>query len=188
MSLVELIILAVGLSMDALAVSICKGLSQPKLKASHMAVTGLYFGGFQALMPLLGYLLGVQFERFMTSFDHWIAFILLGLIGLGMIKESREAACPVGSQSFGPKAMIPLAVATSIDALAAGVTFAFLNVSILPAVTLIGLITFAFSAFGVWVGHRFGARFKSRAELAGGIVLILMGLKILLQHLGILPF
>ncbi|WP_418667284.1 manganese efflux pump MntP family protein [Allofournierella sp.] len=188
MSFVELFVLAVGLSMDALAVSICKGLSQPALKARHLIVTGLYFGVFQALMPLLGWLLGAQFERFISGFDHWVVFILLGLIGLGMIRESREKSCPASSSSFGPKAMFPLAVATSIDALAAGVSLALLSVDILWAILLIGLTTFFLSALGVWVGHRFGARYKSRAELAGGIVLILMGTKILLQHLGVLPF
>lgn len=188
MGLLELFVLAVGLSMDALAVSICKGLSQPALKARHLAVTGLYFGVFQALMPALGWLLGAQFERFISNFDHWVVFLLLGLIGLGMVKESRQKACPASSSSFGPRAMLPLAVATSIDALAAGVSLAFLKVNILWAAGLIGLTTFCLSALGVWVGHRFGARYKSRAELAGGIVLILMGTKILLQHLGVLPF
>lgn len=188
MSLPELFLLAVGLSMDALAVSICKGLSGPALKLRHLVITGLYFGIFQALMPLLGWLLGAQFERFISNFDHWIVFILLGFIGLGMIKESREASCPASSRSFGPREMFPLAIATSIDALAAGVSLALLEVDILWAIGLIGLTTFCLSALGVWVGHRFGARYKSRAELAGGIVLILMGSKILLQHLGLLPF
>ena len=184
MSLLDLFILAVGLSMDAMAVAICKGLSVQKLKPRHAVITGLYFGGFQAGMPVIGYFLGRQFSAYIESVDHWIAFVLLGLIGANMIKESfgDAEAC---NCSFCPKAMLPMAVATSIDALAVGVTFAFLGVSIVPAVSLIGVITFILSAVGVYVGHLFGARFKSKAELAGGIVLILMGLRILLEHLGI---
>lgn len=187
MSLIELFILAVGLSMDAFAVSICKGLSLPALKPRHAVITGLYFGGFQALMPLVGYLLGTQFQQFITNIDHWIAFVLLVFIGVNMIRESRSEPEELNSQ-FGPAAMLPLAVATSIDALAVGVTFAFLSVSIVPAVSLIGVTTFCLSAVGVIIGHRFGARYKSRAELAGGIVLVLMGCKILLEHLGFLSF
>lgn len=187
MSLFELFILAVGLSMDAMAVAICKGLSIPKLKLRHAIITGLYFGGFQAAMPLIGYFLGRQFSSYIQAFDHWIAFVLLALIGANMIKESfggaEECDC-----SFCPKAMLPMAVATSIDALAVGVTFAFLNVSIVPAVSFIGVITFTLSAVGVWIGHLFGARFKSKAELTGGIVLVLMGCKILLEHLGVLEW
>ena len=188
MSLIELFILAVGLSMDAFAVAVCKGLSQPRLKAGHMAVTGLYFGGFQALMPLLGWLLGAQFAQLIGGFDHWVVFVLLGLIGFGMVKESREAACPAQSRGFSPKEMVPLAVATSIDALAAGVSLALLDVNIGGAVAFIGLTTFALSALGVWAGHKFGARYKSGAELCGGVVLILMGVKVLLEHLGLLAF
>lgn len=187
MSLIELFILAVGLSMDAFAVSICKGLSLPALKPRHAVITGLYFGGFQALMPLIGYLLGTQFQQFITNVDHWIAFVLLVFIGVNMIRESRSEPEELNSQ-FGPAAMLPLAVATSIDALAVGVTFAFLSVDIVPAVSFIGVITFCLSALGVAIGHRFGARYKSRAELAGGIVLVLMGCKILLEHLGFLTF
>lgn len=183
MSLFELFILAVGLSMDAFAVSICKGLSVGELKPKHALICGLYFGGFQALMPFLGWLLGIQFQSFITSVDHWIAFILLGIIGLNMIKESRsqEEECP--DASFGPKAMLPLAVATSIDALAVGVTFAFLDVQIAPAVSFIGVITFLLSAVGVKIGNVFGLKYKSKAELFGGIVLVAMGLKILIEHL-----
>lgn len=187
MSLIEIFILAVGLSMDAMAVAICKGLSVPELKPRHAIITGLYFGGFQAGMPLIGYFLGRQFSTYIETFDHWIAFILLGLIGANMIKESfgkaEECNC-----SFCPKAMIPMAIATSIDALAVGVTFAFLNVSIVPAVSFIGVITFALSAAGVYIGHLFGSKFKSKAELVGGIVLVLMGCKILLEHLGVLEW
>ena len=187
MSIIDLFILAVGLSMDAMAVSICKGLSVQKLKFHHALITGLYFGGFQAAMPLLGYFLGRQFSSYIESIDHWIAFILLALIGGNMIKESfgKEEEC---NCSFCPKAMIPMAIATSIDALAVGVTFAFLNVSIIPAVSLIGVITFSLSAVGVYIGHLFGSRFKAKAERIGGIVLILMALRILLEHLEILDW
>lgn len=182
MQIWELFILAVGLSMDAFAVAVCKGLSVKELRPRHMAIVGLYFGGFQALMPLLGYFLGVQFQSMIASFDHWIAFVLLALIGVSMIRESRE--CPdCADASFHFKAMLPLAVATSIDALAVGVTFAFLQVDIVPAVSFIGVITFLLSAVGIRIGHVFGAKYKSRAELAGGIVLILMGTKILIEHL-----
>ena len=187
MSLFDLFILAVGLSMDATAVAICKGLSVQKLKPRHAVITGLYFGGFQAAMPLIGFLLGRQFQSYIESVDHWIAFVLLGLIGANMIKESFGEAEEVNC-SFCPKAMLPMAVATSIDALAVGVTFAFLKVDIVPAVSFIGVITFALSAVGVYVGHLFGAKFKSKAELTGGIVLILMGCKILLEHLGVLDW
>ena len=185
MSLWELFVIALGLSMDAFAVAVCKGLSVPTLRPVHSLTCGLYFGVFQGLMPLLGWLLGVQFQSMITSIDHWIAFLLLGLIGVNMIRESREASCPLDS-SFSPRAMLPLAVATSIDALAVGITFAFLNVKILPAVIFIGTVTFLLSAAGVRVGAVFGARFRSKAELAGGVILILMGLKILLEHLGVL--
>lgn len=180
-----LFIIAVGLSMDAFAVSVCKGLSIRELKPKHALITGLYFGGFQALMPIIGFLLGKQFEHLITSIDHWIAFVMLSIIGLNMIKESRSCAEELNG-SISPKAMLPLAVATSIDALAVGITFAFLKVNIIYAVIFIGITTFILSAAGVKIGQIFGAKFKSKAELAGGIVLILMGLKILLEHLGII--
>ena len=180
-----LFLIAVGLSMDAFAVSICKGLSLKELRFRHSVITGLYFGGFQALMPLFGYLLGKQFEHLITSIDHWIAFVMLGLIGLNMIKESRSQAEELNG-SMSPKAMLPLAIATSIDALAVGITFAFLKVNIIYAVVFIGVTTFILSAAGVKIGQLFGAKFKSKAEFAGGLVLILMGLKILLEHLGII--
>ncbi|MGE4352902.1 MAG: manganese efflux pump MntP family protein, partial [Oscillospiraceae bacterium] len=181
MSLIELFIIAVGLSMDAFAVSICKGLSVSHVGILHCFTAGLYFGVFQAVMPLIGYVLGVQFQSLITSIDHWIAFGLLCFIGISMIRESRE--CPVAaSADFSPKAMLPLAVATSIDALAVGVTFAFLQVEIVPAVGFIGIITFVLSAAGVYFGNMVGAKFKSHAELFGGVVLILMGAKILLEH------
>ena len=185
MELWELLVIAVGLSMDAFAIAICKGLSVGKIEKKHFIITGLWFGGAQAIMPLIGYLLGTGFQSFIEQIDHWIAFVLLGIIGLGMIKESREQCKPLDA-SFSAKVMFPLAIADSIDALAAGVTFAFLEVKIVPAIILIGVITFAFSAFGVWLGNRFGERYKSKAELTGGIILIIMGTKILLEHLGVL--
>ena len=186
MGLLELFILAVGLSMDAFAVSVCKGLSVTKMEPKHALLCGTYFGGFQALMPALGYLLGSQFESMITQIDHWIAFVLLGIIGSSMIKESREDEEEEVSASFDMKTMLALAVATSIDALAVGVTFAFLHVNIVWAVTFIGCTTFVLSAIGVKVGNVFGMKYKSRAELAGGVILILMGIKILLEHLGFL--
>ncbi|MDD2956229.1 MAG: manganese efflux pump MntP family protein [Oscillospiraceae bacterium] len=182
MQLWELFLIAVSLSMDAFAVSVCKGLSVKQVRPKHALVAGAYFGGFQMLMPLIGYFLGGAFESLITGIDHWIAFVLLGLIGANMVKESRGESENL-NDSFSFRAMLPLAVATSIDALAVGVTFAFLQVDILAAVCLIGATTFLFSAGGVHIGNRFGVKYKSRAELAGGIVLILMGLKILVEHL-----
>ena len=186
MGLLELFVIAVGLSMDAFAVSICKGLSVRELKPKHALTVGVYFGGFQILMPLIGLALGVRVQSFITSIDHWIAFVLLGLIGANMIRESREQDEENLSDSFSFGTMLPLAVATSIDALAVGVTFAFLQVSILPAVCFIGATTFILSCIGIRIGHVFGLKYKSRAELFGGAVLILMGTKILLEHLGVL--
>ena len=186
MQLWELFIIAVGLSMDAFAISICKGLSAGRVTLRHALTCGLWFGGFQALMPLLGWLLGTRFQGLITSVDHWIAFVLLALIGGSMVRESRSREEEEVDASFTPRAMLPLAVATSIDALAVGVTFAFLRVDIGPAVGFIGLTTLLLSAAGVWVGGAFGRRWKSRAELCGGVVLILMGCKILLEHLNIL--
>lgn len=186
MSLFDLIIIAIGLSMDAFAVSICKGLSVPRIGRRHVMAVGLYFGGFQALMPVIGYLLGRQFEGMISGIDHWIAFLLLAVIGGNMAREaisSDEDDIDSDSASFGPKSMLPLAVATSIDALAVGVTFAFLGVNIVPAVTVIGLTTFALSAGGLHIGHSFGTRYKSKSELAGGIILICLGGKILVEHL-----
>jgi putative Mn2+ efflux pump MntP len=184
MGLLELFIIAVGLSMDAFAVSICKGLSAGKATWKNALTVGVYFGGFQALMPLLGFWLGSQFQTLVSSIDHWIAFVLLTVIGINMIREAHgeEETC---NNSFGFKAMLPLAVATSIDALAVGISFAFLQVQILPAVTLIGITTFVLSAFGLWVGSVFGNKYKAKSEIAGGIVLILMGCKILIDHLGL---
>lgn len=186
MNLLELFIVAIGLSMDAFAVSVCKGLSVRQLSPRHACIAGAYFGGFQAAMPLVGYVLGVQFQTYIVSIDHWIAFVLLVLIGGNMVHESHEQSEEL-NDSFSFRAMLPLAIATSIDALAVGVTFAFLQVRILPAVLFIGITTFVLSAIGIKIGHVFGTRYKSRAELGGGIVLILMGCKILLEHLGLLP-
>lgn len=182
MGIIELILLSVGLAMDAFAVSICKGLSVRELKPKHGLIAGAYFGGFQALMPLIGWLLGRQFEELIKSVDHWIAFGLLVLIGANMIRESFGGDDEQNA-SFSFKAMLPLAIATSIDALAVGVTFAFLEVNIVLAITLIGVITFAISAAGVKIGNAFGTRFKSKAEFAGGVILILLGIKILVEHL-----
>ena len=184
MSLWELFVIAVGLSMDAFAVAICKGLSVGRVRGSHAVTAGIYFGGFQMLMPLLGYLLGVRFQEIIAGVDHWIAFLLLGLIGANMIRESRGGEEHVDS-SFRPRSMLPLAVATSIDALAVGITFAFLEVDILPAVCCIALTTFLLSSLGVKFGSLCGTRMQSKAEALGGVILILLGLKILLEHLGI---
>jgi Predicted membrane protein len=184
MGLWELFLIAIGLSMDAFAVSICKGLSIEKVRFKHAVIAGAYFGGFQMAMPLLGYLLGTRFRRFITEYDHWIAFVLLVIIGINMIKESRECKAE-SNDSFDFKTMLPLAIATSIDALAVGVTFAFLKVQIVPAVSFIGIITFILSGVGIKVGNVFGSKFRSKAELFGGIVLILIGSKILIEHLGI---
>ena len=225
MGLLELFILAVGLSMDAFAVSICKGLALPKINLKSAGIVGLWFGAFQALMPLIGYLLGVNFRSYIVSIDHWIAFILLALIGANMIKEalsdddeeeteirnlkrSSEGtidgyslnSCSISStgqvalsredngikEILGFKTMFLLAVATSIDALAMGVTFAFLNVNIIPAISFIGIVTFTCSAIGVKIGNVFGLKYKSKAEIAGGVILILLGCKILIEHLGVL--
>lgn len=186
MGILELFLIAVGLSMDAFAVSVCKGLSVRKAEVKHSLCVGAYFGGFQALMPLVGYLLGTQFESFIVSIDHWIAFVLLGFIGGNMIREALSKEEEKLDDSFSFKTMVTLAIATSIDALAMGVTFAFLRVNILWAVLFIGVITFVLSAIGLKVGNVFGAKYKCKAELLGGVVLILMGCKILLEHLGIL--
>ena len=186
MGFLELFLIAVGLSMDAFAVAICKGLSVRKLKLSHMLITGAYFGVFQAVMPIIGYYLGQTFESYITSFDHWIAFVLLSLIGANMIRESFSKEEEEQNASFSFKTMLPLAVATSIDALAVGVTFGLMQgVNIFSAVGLIGCTTLVLSFVGVKIGNVFGSKYKSKAELVGGIILILMGIKILLEHLGV---
>lgn len=185
MSIFALFTLAVGLSMDAFAVSVCKGLALPKVKFRHMVLVGLWFGGFQALMPAIGYVLGAQFSSYISNFDHWIAFILLGIIGGSMIKEALEKddeeECP--DAGLGVKTMFLMAVATSIDALAVGVTLAFLKVDVVSSVLFIGVVTFVISAAGVRIGNLFGIKYKSKAELLGGIILIILGIKILLEHL-----
>lgn len=186
MGLLELFILAVGLSMDAFTVSVCKGLAMPKITLRRTFIVGAWFGGFQALMPAVGYVLGVQFRDKITAVDHWIAFLLLGVIGANMIKEALSGECENESDSLDVRTMFLLAVATSIDALAVGITFAFLKVHIIAAVSFIGMTTFAISAAGVKIGNVFGTKYKSKAELAGGIILILLGIKILLEHLGFL--
>lgn len=185
MSILDLFILAVGLSMDAFAVSVCKGLSLGKIKPKHMCIAGAWFGGFQALMPLIGYFLGSFFAEMIEKYDHWVTFVLLAIIGGNMIKESFGKDEKVDS-SMDVKSMLLLAIATSIDALAVGVTFAFLQVQIVPAVSFIGVITFIFSAVGVKIGSLFGTKYKSKAELFGGIVLVLIGIKILLEGIGVL--
>ena len=186
MDRIGLFLIAIGLSMDAFAVSVCKGLSVRRACPVHMLCVGCYFGGFQALMPLIGYLLGTRFASFIENIDHWIAFVLLAFIGANMIREARSHEEESLDASFSVRTMLPLAVATSIDALATGVTFAFLRADIIPAISLIGCTTFLLSAAGLQMGRVFGAKYKARAELFGGVVLILMGCKILLDHLGIL--
>ena len=188
MSLWELLLIAVGLSMDAFAVSVCKGLSVGKAKIKHALICGLWFGAFQAIMPTVGYLLGTQFEKYITAVDHWIAFALLILIGGNMIREAFSKEEEEVDASFGFKAMLLLAIATSIDALAMGVAFASLGVQIIPAVAFIGCTTFVFSAVGVKIGSVFGAKYKSASEFVGGAVLVLLGVKILLEHLGVINF
>ena len=186
MSLLTLFIPAVGLSMDAFAVAICKGLAMKKLSWKKALIIGLWFGGFQALMPTAGYLLGTRFESYVTAIDHWIAFVLLVLIGANMVKESFSKEEESSNDSVDFKTMFLLAIATSIDALAVGVTYAFLQVRIVPAVSFIGIITFTLSIIGVKIGNVFGLKYKTKAELTGGIILIVMGIKILLEHLGLL--
>ncbi len=185
MGIAELFVLAIGLSMDAFAVSICKGLSLGKITPKHMCIAGIWFGGFQALMPLIGYFLGSFFSDMITQCDHWIAFALLVIIGGNMIKESFEKEEHLDA-SMTVKSMFLLAIATSIDALAVGVTFAFLKVQIVPAVSFIGIITFVLSAIGVKIGSIFGTKYQSKAELCGGIILIIIGTKILLDGVGLL--
>ena len=186
--LLELFLIAVGLSMDAFAVSVCKGLSTQTLQRRHYLIVGAWFGGFQALMPTLGYLLGSTFEQYITSVDHWVAFILLSVIGGNMLKEAFSKDEETTDASLAPRVML-LAVATSIDARAVGITLALLpGVNIAAAVLFIGCITFILSAVGLKVGNVFGLKYKNKAEMVGGAILILMGLKILLEHLGVIQF
>lgn len=186
MSLFTILTLAAGLSMDAFAVAICKGLAMKRASFKNMAIVGLWFGGFQGLMPVIGYLLGARFQSRITAIDHWIAFVLLGLIGANMIKEALSEEEEHADDSLAFRTMLLLAVATSIDALAVGITFAFLKVNITVAAAIIGTTTFFLSMAGVKVGNVFGVKYKAKAELAGGIILIFLGIKILLEHLGIL--
>lgn len=188
MGILSILVIAVGLAMDAFAVAICKGLSMKKMNWSKALIVGGYFGFFQAVMPIIGYLLGVGFHEKVTSVDHWFAFILLSAIGINMIKEalSKEEDCKNDRVDF--KEMVVLAIATSIDALAVGITMAFLDVNIITAVLAIGIITFIISVIGVKIGNIFGDKYEKKAEFIGGVILILMGLKILLEHLGIISF
>ena len=186
MDLLTLLTLAVGLAMDAFAVSICKGLAMREKVLKKGIIVGLWFGGFQALMPTIGFFLGTQFKDQITSIDHWIAFVLLGLIGINMVKEALSNDEEQADDSIAVKEMFMLAVATSIDALAVGITFDFLNVHIVSAESMIGVCTFLISFAGVKIGNIFGTKYKSKAELAGGIILILLGFKILFEHLHIL--
>ena len=188
MGIFEILLLGIGLAMDAFAVSICKGLSMKKMNWKNAIIIALYFGIFQALMPLIGYFLGMTFESIVTTFDHWVAFALLTLIGGGMIKESFEDADEKKNDKIDFKTMAVLALATSIDALAVGITFAFFDVNIVLAVSIIGIITFIISILGVKIGNKFGDKYQNKAELMGGIILILLGLKILLEHLGVISF
>ncbi len=195
MSFIELLIIAIGVSMDAFAVAVCKGLSMTTVNKKNALKIGLYFGFFQALMPLIGYSLGIGFHEKIAAIDHWIAFVLLGLIGLNMVKESLELKnqCEIdqadpAEDGLCPKNLCILSIATSIDALAVGITLAFLNVNIVSSASIIGITTFLISTIGVYIGSNFGAKFKSKAEFFGGSVLILMGIKILLSHLGLIGF
>ena len=191
MGFLEIFLIGIGLSADAFSVAVCKGLNMSRLNLKHCYIIALFFGGFQAIMPLIGYLLGTNFADYIEAFDHWIAFVLLGFIGGKMAieairdkdedEEEKTDVLKIGELTV-------MAIATSIDALAVGITFAFLKVNILLSVLLIGVTTFALSLAGVLIGNKFGAKYKSKAELAGGIILVLIGVKILLEHLGIISF
>lgn len=188
MGLIEIFLIGIGLAMDAFAVSICKGLSMKKIDWKKAIIIALYFGGFQALMPVIGYFLGTTFESFVVQVDHWIAFLLLGFIGGNMIKEAFDDELEKCNDNVDFKTMFVLAIATSIDALAVGITFALLDVNIILSVAIIGIITFILSMFGVKIGNKFGNKYQNKAEFVGGLVLILLGIKILLEHLGIINF
>ncbi len=190
MGIAEIFLIGIGLSMDAFAVAVCRGLKMQKLNVKHTAVIALFFGGFQALMPLIGWFLGKQFEKYITAVDHWIAFALLAFIGGKMIYDSfKKDDDDQGEKDiFNIKEIFVMAVATSIDALAVGITFAFLSVNIWSSISIIGVTTFVLSAIGVLIGHKFGTKYKNKAELAGGVILVLIGLKILLEHLGVINF
>lgn len=190
MSFIEVLLIGIGLSADAFAVAVCKGLNMRKINYNHALIIALFFGGFQALMPLIGWILGSSFRVYIENFDHWIAFVLLGFIGGKMIfealKNEEEGCC--GCDRLDIKELFIMAVATSIDALAVGITFALVDVNIWGSIIVIGLTTFILSTIGVIIGNKFGAKYKSKAELAGGVILVLIGLKILLEHLGIVSF
>lgn len=188
MGIVEIILISIGLAMDAFAVSICKGLSMKKMNWKNAMIIAFYFGVFQAIMPAIGYFLGTTFESFVTAVDHWIAFILLSFIGGNMIKESFNSEDEDKNDRVDFKTMIVLAIATSIDALAVGITFAFFDVNVIVAVSIIGVITFFISLLGVKVGNKFGDKYQNKAELMGGILLVLLGIKILVEHLNIIHF
>lgn len=188
MGIFEIVLIGLGLAMDAFAVSICKGLSMKKMNWKNAIVIALYFGTFQALMPIIGYFLGTTFSGLVENVDHWIAFILLVIIGGNMIRDSFDDECEKRNDKVDLKTMIILAIATSIDALAVGVTLAFFKTNIFLAVSIIGIVTFILSLIGVKIGNRFGDRFQNKAELIGGIILIIIGIKILLEHLKIIVF
>ena len=188
MTILEILLIAIGLAMDAFAVSVCKGLSMKKMNWKKAIIIGLYFGIFQALMPVLGYFLGTTFEQFITNIDHWIAFVLLSAIGGNMIKESFDQESENCNDNVDVKTMVILAIATSIDALAVGITFACLRINIVLPVISIGIITFILSVIGVKIGNKFGDKYENKAEFIGGLILILLGIKILLEHLGIINF
>lgn len=183
MGIIEILLTSLGLAMDAFAVSICKGLSMKKFDIKKGLIIGMYFGLFQGLMPLIGYLLGSTFQDVIVSIDHWIAFVLLGLIGFNMLKEGLSKECDIVNDKVNFKEMLPLAIATSIDALAVGITFAFLKVNIIIAVSSIGLITFVMSFIGSKIGNKVGCKYQKKAQIMGGIILIFIGLKILIEHL-----
>lgn len=188
MGILEIVVISIGLAMDAFAVSVCKGLSMKKMNWKNAIIIAFYFGAFQALMPVIGYFLGTTFSGFVESIDHWIAFILLAIIGGNMIKESTDDEVEKRNDKVDFKTMIGLAIATSIDALAVGITFAFFRINLFSAILCIGIITFILSLIGVFIGNKFGDKFQNKAELAGGIILIIIGLKILLEHMGIIVF
>ncbi len=188
MGVVEILLISLGLAMDAFAVSVCKGLAMKKMSWKKAIIIGLYFGVFQAVMPTIGFFLGTTFERFITNIDHWIAFILLVGIGINMIKEAFDEESENRNDNVDIKTMLVLSMATSIDALAIGITFACLKMHILIPVITIGVTTFIISVIGVKIGNRFGDKYEKKAETMGGVILILLGTKILLEHLGIINF
>ena len=192
MSFTELLLIAIGLSMDAFAVALCKGLNMIKINYKHTFIIASFFGGFQALMPLIGWLIGSQFSQYITSFDHWVAFVLLGFIGAKMLYEAfknEKDDCECCNNSINVKEIFIMAIATSIDALAVGITFAMIpDTNIFISIGIIGVITFVLSGIGVFIGNKFGSKYEQKAQIAGGIILVLMGIKILLEHLGVISF